>query len=155
MKITLSVNEEYYGVEVSPATSLNQVLRETIGLTGTKRGCDTGGCGTCTVLLDNRPVFSCMTPAWRAVDKKILTVEGLAKDGKLVRIQESFMKFSAPQCGYCTSSMLLVGKALLESNPEPTEQQVRDALCGVLCRCTGYLPYIQAILEAAKQIKIA
>jgi carbon-monoxide dehydrogenase small subunit len=150
MKVKLHVNEDEYEVEVSPGTSLNDALRDIIGLTGVKRGCDSGGCGMCTLLLDGRPVFSCMTPCWRAEGKHVLTVEGLAKDGKLHPLQEAFVRNSAPQCGYCTSAMLLVAKALLDSNPNPTEEELRSAICGVLCRCTGYSPYIEAIMEAAK-----
>jgi len=151
MKVRLNVNEEEYEVDVSPGTSLNDALRDIIGLTGTKRGCDSGGCGMCTLLLDGKPVFSCMTPCWRAEGKHVLTVEGLAKDGKLHPLQESFVRNSAPQCGYCTSAMLLVAKAFLDSNPNPTEDELRAAMCGVLCRCTGYTPYLEAIMEVVKE----
>ena len=150
MRINLNVNNYNYDLEITPSTSLNEALRETIGLTGVKRGCDSGGCGMCTVLLDNKPVFSCMTPSWKAEGCEILTVEGLANNGKLHPLQDSFIRNSAPQCGYCTSAMLLVAKALLDSNPSPSEEQVKKALCGVLCRCTGYIPYIKAVLDAGK-----
>jgi aerobic-type carbon monoxide dehydrogenase small subunit (CoxS/CutS family) len=157
MKTKINVNGDCYEVEASPATSLCDVIRETIGLTGVKKGCDSGGCGMCTVLLDNRPIYSCMTPFWKAKDKKILTVEGLAKEGHLTQLQESFIQNNAPQCGYCTPAMLLTAKALLDSNPHPTEEEVRHALGGVLCRCTGYNPYVSAIMQAAdksqKQVK--
>ncbi len=150
MKVKLHINEDEYDVDVSPGTSLSDAVRDIIGLTGVKRGCDSGGCGMCTLLLDGKPVFSCMTPCWRAEGKEILTVEGLAKDGKLHPLQESFIRNSAPQCGYCTSAMLLVAKAFLESNPNPTDDELRAAMCGVLCRCTGYAPYLDAIMEVAK-----
>ncbi len=150
MKLNLNVNGETREIEVSPLTSLNDALRETMALTGVKKGCDSGGCGTCTILLDNKPVFSCMTPCWKAEGKQVLTVEGLAGDGKLSRLQESFVENYAPQCGYCTPAMLLVAKAFLDSNPQPTEEEVRHALNGVLCRCTGYTPYLQAIMQVAR-----
>ena len=149
MKATINVNGETHHVEISPATSLCDVIRETVGLTGVKKGCDSGGCGMCTVLMDDLPVLSCIMPCWKAEGKKVLTVEGLAKKGELSNLQESFIRNLAPQCGYCTPAMLLVAKALLNSNPNPSEDQVRFALCGVLCRCTGYAPYIHAIMDAA------
>jgi len=151
MKTILNVNGDSYEVEAAPGTSLCDVIRETIGLTGVKKGCDSGGCGMCTVLMDDRPIFSCMTPFWKAENKKILTVEGLANQGKLSRLQESFVQNHAPQCGYCTPAMLLVAKALLDSNPHPTEEEIRSALGGVLCRCTGYNPYVHAIMQAASE----
>ncbi len=151
MKVKLEINETVYEIDACPSTSLNEALRETIGLTGTKRGCDSGGCGMCTVLLDGKPVFSCMTPSWRAVGKKVTTVEGLASDGRLSELQGSFISCFAPQCGYCTPAMLLVAKHLLDTNPHPSEEEVRQALCGVLCRCTGYIPYIEAVMNVAKQ----
>jgi carbon-monoxide dehydrogenase small subunit len=149
MKTSINVNGETYHVEFSPATSLCDVIRETVGLTGVKKGCDSGGCGMCTVLMDDLPVLSCIMPCWKAEGKKVLTVESLAKNGELSNLQESFIRNLAPQCGYCTPAMLLVAKALLNSNPNPSEDQVRFALCGVLCRCTGYAPYIHAIMDAA------
>lgn len=157
MKTILSVNGDSYEVEAPPTTSLCDAIRETIGLTGVKKGCDSGGCGMCTVLLDNHPIYSCMTPFWKAKGKKVLTVEGLAKEGHLSQLQESFIRNNAPQCGYCTPAMLLTAKALLDSNPHPTEEEIRYALGGVLCRCTGYNPYVRAIMQAAdksqKQVK--
>ncbi len=149
MKTSINVNGDMYNVEASPGTSLCDVIRETIGLTGVKKGCDSGGCGMCTVLMDDVPVLSCITPCWKAENKKVLTVEGLAEKGKLSKLQESFIRNLAPQCGYCTPAMLLVAKALLDSNPCPSEDEVRFALCGVLCRCTGYIPYIHAIMDLA------
>jgi len=151
MRIKLHVNDSEYNLDITPWTSLNEALRETIGLTGVKRGCDSGGCGMCTVLLDDKPVFSCMTPAWKAEESKVLTVEGLENNGKLNRLQEEFVKNSAPQCGYCTPAMLLVSKALLDSNPNPSEDDIKRALAGVLCRCTGYIPYLEAVMQAARE----
>ena len=158
MKTILNVNGDPYEVEASPGTSLCDVIRETLGLTGVKKGCDSGGCGMCTVLLDNSPVYACMTPFWKAENKKILTVEGLASNGNLSSLQESFVRNNAPQCGYCTPAMLLVAKALLASETQPTEEEIRYALTGVLCRCTGYTPYVRAIMQSAteshKQVRI-
>ena len=150
MKIQVNVNGIDRELEVSPGTSLNDALRNILGLTGVKRGCDSGGCGTCTVLLDGKPVYSCMTPSWKADGRNVLTVEGLEKDGKLHVLQEEFIKNFAPQCGYCTPAMLMVGKALLDENPNPSEEEVRLAISGVLCRCTGYLPYIKSIMDASR-----
>ena len=151
MKTILNVNGDSYEVEAEPGTSLCDVIRDKIGLTGVKKGCDSGGCGMCTVLLDNYPIYSCMTPFWKAKGKKVLTVEGLAKEGHLSELQESFIRNNAPQCGYCTPAILLVAKALLDSNPRPAEEEIRHALGGVLCRCTGYTPYVHAIMQATRE----
>ena len=151
MKIKLDINNEIYEVDAPPDSSLSDVLRDQLEFKSVKRGCDSGGCGVCTLLLDNKPVYSCMTPAWRAEGKKILTVEGLQdSEGRLHPLQEAYIKNSAAQCGYCTGAMLLTSKSFLDSNPSPSED-VRDALCGVLCRCTGYGPYLQCLLEVIKQ----
>lgn len=132
--------------------SLADMIRDVLNLTGTKRGCDTGGCGMCTVLVDDRAVYSCMTPAWRVEGRKVTTVEGLMRNGKLHPLQETFVKNSAAQCGYCTAGILMAAKALLDSNPTPTEEEIRDALSGVICRCTGYLLYLQSIREVASTL---
>jgi len=157
MKAIFNVNKDSYEIEASPGTSLCDVIRERIGLTGVKKGCDSGGCGMCTVLLDNNPVYSCMTPFWKAKGKNVLTVEGLGRERHLSQLQKSFIRNNAPQCGYCTPAMLLTAKALLDSNPHPTEEEIRRALGGVLCRCTGYTPYVnaikQAVDESQKQVK--
>jgi aerobic-type carbon monoxide dehydrogenase small subunit (CoxS/CutS family) len=150
MKIRFELNEELMEIDVSPWESLSDVLRERLGITGTKRGCDTGGCGMCTVLLDGKSTFSCMTPAWRVEGKRVLTVEGLTKNKKLDPLQEAFVAESAPQCGYCTPAMLMISRELLDSNPHPTEDEVKEALSSVLCRCTGYHPYIKAVLRASQ-----
>jgi len=150
LKIVLEVNGEAREVEVAASTSLADTVREILNLTGTKRGCDSGGCGMCTVILDGKSVYSCMTPAWRADGRKVETVEGLEKGGKLHSLQEAFVRNSAAQCGYCTPGILMAAKALLDSNQDPEEEEIRDALCGVICRCTGYLPYLESIREVAK-----
>lgn len=150
MKVKLEINGEAQEVEVDVSASLADMLRETLGMTGTKRGCDSGGCGMCSVMLDEKIVYSCMTPAWRAEDGRIETVEGLEKDGRLYPLQEAFVKNSAAQCGYCTPGMLMAAKALLDSNLDPTEDEIRDALSGVMCRCTGYVPYLESIREVVR-----
>ena len=153
MKIALDVNDRIYEIDIEPCETLVEVLRDKIGLTGTKRGCDVGGCGTCTVLFDGKPVYSCMIFAARAEGKKVTTIEGLAKNGKLHPIQEAFIKYGAVQCGYCTPGMILTAKALLDENPNPTEEEVRVAIAGNLCRCTGYVKIVEAILAAAKMMR--
>jgi carbon-monoxide dehydrogenase small subunit len=127
-------------------------LRDKIGLTGTKKGCDTGQCGACTVLLDGKPINSCLVLAADANGKEILTVEGLGRDGKLHPLQETFMQEGAVQCGYCTSGMLLSAKALLDENPSPGEDEVKKAIAGNLCRCTGYVRIVKAVLVAARKM---
>ena len=150
MKVELDVNGRIYEVDVEPRETLLGVLRDKIGLTGTKMGCDVGGCGTCTVLLDGRPVYSCMVFAARAEGKKVTTIEGLAKDGKLHPVQEAFIKHGAVQCGYCTPGMILSAKALLDRNLDSSEEEVKEAIAGNLCRCTGYVKIVKAILAAAE-----
>jgi len=150
LKVELDVNDRIYEVDVEPRETLLGVLRDKIGLTGTKMGCDVGGCGTCTVLLDGRPVYSCMVFAARAEGKKVTTIEGLAKDGKLHPVQEAFIKHGAIQCGYCTPGMILSAKALLDRNLDSSEEEVKEAIAGNLCRCTGYVKIVKAILAAAE-----
>ena len=149
MKIELDTNDRIYDVDVEPYESLNSVLRDKIGLTGTKRGCDKGGCGACTVLLDEQAVYSCMIPAVRAEGKKVTTIEGLAKKNKLDPIQDAFIKQGAVQCGYCTSGMILSAKGLLNQNPNPTEEEIKDTIAGNICRCTGYVKIVEAITAAS------
>jgi carbon-monoxide dehydrogenase small subunit len=149
--VSLKINGEFKKCEVEPGEYLAQVIREKLGLTGTKRGCDTGGCGMCTVLLDERPIYSCMTPAWKAEGHEITTIEGIAPSSEtLDPLQQAMIDNFAFQCGYCTGAMILVGKALIETNPHPNERDVREALCGVLCRCTNYERYVDAILKASQ-----
>lgn len=144
--IELKVNGESREVLVEPRTTLLQVLREDLGLTGTKQGCDTGDCGACTVLIDNHPVLSCLTLAIEAQGKEILTIEGLNQQGGLHPLQQAFIDHYAVQCGFCTPGMILSAKALLDRNSHPTEEEVREAISGNLCRCTGYVKIVEAIL---------
>ncbi len=147
MKVLLrfTVNGMLREVMVEPYQTLLDVLREELGLTGAKKGCDNGHCGACTVLLQGKPVNSCLVLALDVRDKEILTIEGLAQEGKLHPLQDAFLQHGAFQCGYCTPGMLLTAKAFLEENPHPTEEEVKEALVGNLCRCTGYVRIIQAI----------
>ena len=137
-------------MEVEPDRSLLQALRDEIGLTGTKEGCDDSECGACMVLLGGRPVNSCSYLALQASGKEVATVEGLASDGSLHPLQRAFLEEGGVQCGYCTPGMLMSAKALLDSNPRPTESDIRLALGGNLCRCTGYTKIIRAVLSAAR-----
>jgi carbon-monoxide dehydrogenase small subunit len=123
-----------------------QVLRENLGLTGTKQGCNAGDCGACTVLIDNQPVDSCLTLAIEAQGKEILTIEGLDQQGRLHPLQQAFIDHYAVQCGFCTPGMILSAKSLLDRNSHPTEEEVREAISGNLCRCTGYVKIVEAIL---------
>ncbi len=149
-KIRIAVNGVKQEVEVEPWDSLNFVLRERLGLTGTKKGCDTGGCGACTVIIDGKVVYSCMTYAMKADGSKILTVEGLSRDGKLDPVQEAYKQHYGLQCGYCTPGFIMSTKALLDKNPEATEEEIREALVGNLCRCTGYTKIVEAVLSLRK-----
>lgn len=148
--ITLRVNGESYEVAVEPRTLLLDVLRDRLGLTGAKRACDFGNCGSCTVLMESKPVLSCLILAVDAQDKDILTVEGMARDGQLHPLQQAFIDHGAIQCGFCTPGMLLSAKALLDENPQATEEEVRQAISGNLCRCTGYHKIVEAILDTAQ-----
>jgi aerobic-type carbon monoxide dehydrogenase small subunit (CoxS/CutS family) len=144
--IELKVNGEPREVLVEPRTTLLQVLREDLGLTGTKQGCNAGDCGACTVLIDSHPVVSCLTLAIEAQGKEILTIEGLDQQGRLHPLQQAFIDHYAVQCGFCTPGMILSAKALLDRNSHPTEEEVREAISGNLCRCTGYVKIVEAIL---------
>ncbi len=153
MKLVLKLNVNGQSVEVlaSPMTSLAQVLKEELEINSVKRGCDSGGCGMCTVLLNGKGVYSCMMPSWRAEDEEILTVEGLSPGigTTLHPLQEAFIRNFAPQCGYCTPAMLLAAASLLASNSNPTDVEIKDSLCGVICRCTGYFPYVKSVRDVA------
>ncbi|MDN5312061.1 MAG: aerobic carbon-monoxide dehydrogenase small subunit [Thermoanaerobacteraceae bacterium] len=149
--ITLSVNGESYSVNVEENRTLLSVLREELALTGTKEGCGAGECGACTVLFDGKAVNSCLVLAVETDGHEITTIEGLAKDGKLHPIQEAFIKHQGVQCGFCTPGMIMSAKALLDRNPNPTEEEIKEAIAGNLCRCTGYYPIIEAIKEVAQR----
>jgi len=149
MAITMKVNGEAYELLVEPKRTLLDALRDDLGLTGTKKGCDQGDCGACTVLLDGKAVNSCLVLAVEAVGHDIMTIEGLAQHGVLHPLQEAFIKLGAMQCGYCTPGMLLSAKALLDRNPHPAREDIKIAIAGNLCRCTGYVKIIDAILEAS------
>ena len=148
--VELQVNGESYDLYIEPKKTLLEVLREDIGLTGTKEVCDLGSCGACTVLLDNRPVLSCLTLALSCKGKEITTIEGLRKGDELHPLQSAFIEKGAIQCGMCTPGMILSAKALLEENPDPTETAVRQAIGGNLCRCTGYVKIVEAIMHASE-----
>ena len=149
-EIALSVNGSPYALEVKVNRVLLDVLREDLGLTGTKEGCSMGVCGACTVLLDGKPVNACLTLAVEAEGREITTVEGLTQDGKLDPLQEAFVEEGAVHCGFCSPGMLITGKGLLAENPSPTEFEVRKAIAGNLCRCTGYVRIVKAILKASR-----
>jgi aerobic carbon-monoxide dehydrogenase small subunit len=152
-KITLKINGNVHQLEIDSNWTLNDVLRNRLDLTGTKRACDYGGCGSCTLLMDGVDVYSCSILAVEAQEKEILTIEGLASGEELHPLQQSFALSYAAQCGWCTPGMIMSAKALLDRNPNPTEKEVRVALSGVLCRCTGYSSIIQAVLEAARVMR--
>ena len=147
--ITLTVNGDSHTLEVDAKDLLLQVIREKLGLTGTKEGCGTGECGACTVLVDGVPVNSCLYLAVRADGKAVLTIEGLAEGGKLHPLQQAFIEQAAVQCGFCAPGMLLSAKALLDRNPRPTEREIREGIAGNICRCTGYVKVVKAIRQAA------
>ena len=146
----LTVNGRMYDVPVEDHWSLAYVLREKVGLTGTKETCGEGECGNCTVLIDGKPVLSCLTLAVESEGRQITTIEGLAKNGKLHPIQDAFVKCHGVSCGHCTPSMILCAYALLDSNPNPSEEDIRRAISGVLCRCTGYAKIVESIETAAQ-----
>ena len=151
--IGVTVNGRLYEEEVEPRILLSHFLRETIGLTGTHIGCVIGECGACSVLLDGKVVKSCLHFAVQADGREITTIEGLAKDGQLNPVQEAFVKNYAFQCGYCTPGMVMTSQALLQRNPNPSEDEIRKALAGNLCMCTGYVQIVDAVKEAAKGMK--
>lgn len=147
--IELTVNGQTVEEFVRPMESLQTVLRERLGKTETKIGCEQGGCGSCTVLVDGEPVVSCLLPAEEVAGKEITTVDGITPDEGLHPIQDAFFEHYATQCGYCTPGMIMVTKALLERNPNPSEDEIKDALGGNICRCTGYEPIIEAVQAAS------
>lgn len=150
VSLTMTLNGEEVTIEVGPDALLVDVLRDQLELTGTKEACGEGECGACTVLLDGEPVTSCLVPALKAQGREVMTVEGLASGGELHPLQKAFIEHGAVQCGYCTPGMLMSAKALLDRNPHPTEGEIRQAISGNLCRCTGYVKIVEAI-EAASE----
>ena len=150
--ITLVVNGDPYEVLAKPSDTLLYVLREKLGFTGAKHGCDTGKCGSCTVLLDGKPIRSCLIFAISVRNREMTTIEGLAKNGDLHPIQKAFIDHGAVQCGFCTPGMILFTKSFLEENPNPTEEEIRKALTANICRCTGYVKIIEAVKAAAKEM---
>ncbi|MGD8462653.1 MAG: (2Fe-2S)-binding protein [Anaerolineae bacterium] len=148
--IEITVNGERECLDIPSNMTLLQMLRDRLALTGTKNGCEAGECGACTVLVDGEPVNSCMMLAVEADGREILTVEGLAVKGELSPLQQAFMDHNAVQCGFCTPGMLMTATALLQRNPHPTEDEIKEALVGNLCRCTGYVRIIQAIQAVAR-----
>jgi carbon-monoxide dehydrogenase small subunit len=146
---TLKVNGIAYPVEIEPGTSLLRAVREAVGLTGSKEGCDDSECGACMMLLDGRPVNSCSYLALQAEGSEITTVEGLANGDDLSELQRAFLTYGGVQCGFCTPGMLVSATALLRANPSPSEDEVRVALAGNLCRCTGYDGIVKAVLAVA------
>jgi len=152
MEITVTVNGADHTADVEPRVLLVHFVRETLGLTGTHIGCDSTSCGACTVLLDGTPVKSCTLFAVQADGREVTTVEGLMSDGQLHPIQAAFKEEHGLQCGFCTPGMMLTGKALLEHNPSPTDEEVRWAISGNVCRCTGYMNIVKAIQAAGAQM---
>jgi len=153
VEITLKVNGIKYAVDVKPQRTLVEVLRETLGLTGTKKSCNEGECGACTVLMDGKPVASCLALAIDAQGKEILTIEGLSEGENLHPIQEAFLKHGGIQCGFCTPGMVMSAKAFLDEHPKPTQTEVRQAISGNLCRCTGYQQIVDSIMAGSKMMK--
>ena len=151
--VSLKINGVTHSLQVPSNWTLNDVLRNRLDLTGTKRACDYGGCGSCTVLMDGVDVYSCSILAVEAQGKAILTIEGLTSGETLHPLQQSFALSYAAQCGWCTPGMIMSAKALLDYQPNPTAEEVRVALAGVLCRCTGYSSIIQAVLDAARVMR--
>jgi carbon-monoxide dehydrogenase small subunit len=155
MLVELKVNDKLRSAECPPETTLLKFLREYLGLTGSKLGCDVGDCGTCTVIVDGESVNSCLMLAARAHGHDVTTIEGLANAQQLHPIQDSFEKLGALQCGFCGPGMIMSTKSLLDNNPEPTVSEIRDALSGNLCRCTGYTKIIEAVEDAGRSMNTA
>ena len=153
VSIVIEANGVPFRLRVKTSALLLDVLREGLGMKGTKRGCDQGQCGACTVLLDGRPVLSCILLAVQADGKKITTIEGMAGEGKLHPLQDAFIAEGATQCGFCTPGMILSAKALLDQNSNPADDEIRLAISGNLCRCTGYAKIIRAVKKAAQAMK--
>ena len=153
VKISLTLNGERRELDVEPYRSLLDMLRSEAGLTGTKKGCDVGDCGACTVIVDGKPVNSCLMLGVEAQGREVLTIEGLQPaPGRLHPLQAKFMLLGGAQCGFCTPGMIMMAKALLDENPHPTEDEIRFGIAGNICRCTGYTKIVEAIQAAAREI---
>jgi aerobic carbon-monoxide dehydrogenase small subunit len=153
--IQIAVNEEDYELSVEPHELLIDLLRDRLNLTGTKEGCGTGDCGSCTVLVDGKPLNSCLTLALEVDGKNILTIEGVARGGELHPLQKAFIEEGAVQCGFCTPGMILAAKALLDENPHPSEEEIKRGIAGNFCRCTGYKKIIKAVQTASLRMASA
>jgi len=153
ISLSFIVNGKTYELEVEPHELLLDVVRDRLGLTGAKRSCDIEVCGACTLLLDGRPVSSCTLPAFEARGRRVETIEGLAENGTLHPLQESFIEHGGFQCGFCTPGMILAAKAMLEENANPTEEEIKHFMHGNICRCTGYKKIIESIFAAAKKMR--
>lgn len=151
MKIECTVNGQREIIEIEPGETLLEMLRNRLGLTGVKKGCEVGECGACTVLVEDEPVDSCLYLAARVDGKEILTIEGLSQGGKLSKLQQAFIDEGAVQCGFCTPGFILSAHALLKRHPQPTEEEIKQGLAGNLCRCTGYQNIIRAVQKAANE----
>jgi carbon-monoxide dehydrogenase small subunit len=151
--VSLTVNGTLHELDVEPQELLLDVIRDRLGLTGSKRSCDMQVCGACTVLLDGRPVSSCTLLAFEARDRAVLTIEGVAQNGKLHPLQEAFIEKGGFQCGFCTPGMILTAKVLLDENPDPTEGEIIEFMNGNICRCTGYKKIIESIVAAGKKVR--
>jgi carbon-monoxide dehydrogenase small subunit len=148
--VTLTVNDTNYEVAVTPWQTLLEVLRDELGLTGTKRGCDVGTCGVCTVVMDGKAVLSCLLLAVECVGHSISTIEGISSADSLHPIQTSFIENGAIQCGFCTPGIIMTSKALLDENPHPTDDEIKEALAGTFCRCTGHIKIMDAVKKVAQ-----
>lgn len=151
--VNFTLNGRIIDVMVQPLTTLQYLLREDLKYTATKTGCKQGGCGSCTVLVDGEPMMSCLLPVEDVAGREVQTLEGLTSNGDLHPLQETFFDTFAVQCGYCTPGMIMVSKALLDHNPDPSRAEIVDALAGNYCRCTGYEPIIQAVQASAQRLK--
>ncbi len=151
--VTLNVNGREYELAIAPERTLTQALRDDLGLLGTKEGCGVGDCGACTVIMDGKPVNSCLILGVQAAGSEITTIEGIAGAQGMHPIQQAFVELGAIQCGFCTPGMILSAKSLLDANPQPTESEIREALSGNLCRCTGYQKIVEAVQDASKTIR--
>jgi carbon-monoxide dehydrogenase small subunit len=152
-RLRIKLNGIWQEVETKPDRILLDLLREDLGLTGTKKGCEEGECGACTVIMNGKAVLSCLIPAFKADGAEVLTVEGMVREGSLHPLQQAFWEEGAVQCGYCTPGMLLSAKALLDENPEPSVEDVKIGISGNLCRCTGYTKIVRAIQVAAEKLR--